>query len=85
LYHAVGGGETYEAWIPREAPFGAAGMWVKDEVDEADDTEELEENTESLSESELPEDVECCVYGNSMGDWAYSGAGSTTCWAVWGW
>jgi len=61
LYHAVGGGETYEDWIPREAPLGAAGTWVKEEVDDADETDELEENTESLSESELPEDVECCV------------------------
>jgi len=83
LYQAVGGGETYDCWIPRETPLGAEGTWVKEEVDEADETEELEENTESLSESELPDDVECGVYGSSSG--AYSGAGSVTGGAVWAW
>jgi hypothetical protein len=82
LYQAVGGGETYDGWIPRETPLEVEWTCVKDEVDEADEANELEENTESLSESELPDDVECCVKGNSRREGAYSGAGSVTGGAV---
>lgn len=58
MYHAFAGGETYVDWFPRKTPFGVVGTCVKDDVEDADETDELEENTESLSESELPEDVE---------------------------
>lgn len=59
LNHVFVGGETYVDWTPRGAPLGAEWMWVKDEVEEADETDEEEEKTESLSESELPEEVDC--------------------------
>jgi len=66
LYHAFDG-ETYEGWSPRDTPFGAVGMWVNDDVEEADETDELDENTESLSEFELPVEVEGCENGRSRG------------------
>jgi len=39
---------------------------VKEDVDEADEADEQEEKTESLSELELPEEVECWGNGSSQ-------------------
>jgi len=55
------GGETYVCCRPRSGCLGADGAVtrVKEEVEETDETDEQEENTESQSELELPEEVEC--------------------------
>jgi hypothetical protein len=39
---------------------------VKDEVEEADEADEQEEKTDSLSEFELPDEMECWGEGSSQ-------------------
>lgn len=51
------GGETYVEW--RTGWFGTWLTCVKEEVEEAEEFEEQAEKTDSLSEFELPEEVEC--------------------------
>lgn len=88
LYHACdGGGETYEGSIPRCTPLWAVGTtWVNDDVEDAEEIDELEENTESLSEFELPVEVEGWENGRSSWLWAKRGAGrGATGGAVPGW
>lgn len=41
-------------------------MWVNEDVEEADEAEEQVEKTDSLSELELPEEIECCGDGSSQ-------------------
>jgi hypothetical protein len=58
-----GGGETYVGWPPLGTLWaGGALTCVKEEVEDAEEPDEQEENTESLSELELPEEGECLAY-----------------------